>query len=112
MNDRPENSATITPLCHDKKTNDNEFMDIEPLFHDIKIDTEWMQPTPAQIIDWIKQTNGIVTNEMLNYLGYPMKTNRSDIHYAGDLTIQQQIYILHELTDNHIYWNEHQTNER
>jgi len=60
----------------------------------------FIQPTIKESNDWIKQTGGIWTNEILKWLGKPIREDRTNIVYNGTLTIAQQWFILCELMDD------------
>ena len=60
------------------------------------------QPSYREIVDYIKQTQGIVTNEILIYLGKPPIESRKDIQYKGPLTLDQQLFVLNNISNDQI----------
>jgi hypothetical protein len=56
-------------------------------------------PTRREIAEWIRQTEGVWTNEILEWLGRPVRPDRAGVKYHGPLTLAQQWWIIGELQD-------------
>lgn len=61
---------------------------------------KFVVPTNLQVCEWLKQTKGILTNEMRLFIGFPSDPSRAPIKYSGPLTLPQQIYVFHQLNNN------------
>jgi hypothetical protein len=74
-------------------------MDI--LFEGLSLDDigpVFKNPSDREKQDWIRQTEGRYTNEILQFLQLQVRKDNPAV-YIGPLSIVQQISIVHELTD-------------
>src|SRR5437879_2004753 len=78
---------------------DNEADHIAPLFDDLNFKDKFIPPTNKEVIDWLKQTQGILSNDLRLLLGLPILKERERIKYSGLLSLRQQIYIYRELNE-------------
>ncbi len=60
---------------------------------------ESLRSRSKNVQDFLKQTEGVYTNDILRHLGRPTLPDR-EIKYTGPLSIQQQWYILCEIMDD------------
>jgi hypothetical protein len=61
---------------------------------------KFVTPTNIEIGDWIRQTEGMYTNEILIWLGKSPDPKRENVKYIGKLTLPQQWFILCDLEDD------------
>jgi hypothetical protein len=73
---------------------------IQPLFSDIDVGPKFIAPTNRQVQDWLKQTQGILSNDLRQRLSLPILKERETIVYTGPLSLSQQMYIYHELVED------------
>lgn len=59
-------------------------------------------PTRKETLEFITQTRGCVTNDILQFYGKDIDPKKTHIIYTGTLTVPQQMYILHDLSNEHI----------
>lgn len=57
-------------------------------------------PTNKEIAEYLKQTKGIVDNELLNFLGLKSHVKREIFWYHGNLSLQQRVYIFQTLNED------------
>ena len=70
--------------------------DLLPLFADIQLNCVIPnEPTAREATEWLKQTKGILTAEMIQHLKLPTRTNCSV--YTGPLSLEQQIILYGDL---------------
>ena len=55
-------------------------------------------PTVNEVRDWLRQTEGRYTNEILEFLHLPLRTTNVAT-YSGSLSIPQQVYIIQTLNE-------------
>lgn len=76
---------------------------VDILFEGLNLENvliQYKNPSSKDASDFIRQTKGRITNEILIFLDKPPDPN-CKITYNGPLTPAQQLEILMDITDNH-----------
>ena len=60
--------------------------------------TAFKTPTNRQIVDWLKQTKGILSKEMKTFLHLPIRSTDTNT-YTGPLTVSQQVWIYQTINE-------------
>jgi len=66
------------------------------------INDVYKRPKSSDIVDFLSQTKGMITNEIRQFLGRSLDLNCKVI-YEGPLTVAQQWEILSDISDNNIH---------
>ena len=67
----------------------------------MEVSTRFTTPCDKDVREWLRQTRGVLTNEVRAWLGLPPIESRSVIKYEGPLSLAQQYYVLCELNNCH-----------
>ena len=65
--------------------------------------TRTRQTSAAEAREWLKQTQGMMTNNIRQHFGWSFDEKRKHILYSGPLSTLEQIRLLSSLNDGHCF---------
>ena len=71
--------------------------------NELKSTENFQFPSHVEMNEFIRQTAGIMTNEIRMHLQLTSLNVINNVQYNGNLSMKQQIFIIQELSDSSIY---------